>query len=116
MTSIETTKLAIQQLSNDETCQISTTPRILFSLTRALFPTFLPMQLTTSNTGNNAILISRRAIVLTLVGSTPIENAMLDTILRNGYLSTVKLWMDGILKGTLGELDSRCLYSKHSFL
>ena len=42
--------------------------------------------------------------MLTLVASTPLENAVIDVVLRNGYLSNVKLWMDDILKGTLGEL------------
>ena len=43
--------------------------------------------------------------MLSLVASTPLENAMLDSVLRNGYLSTVKLWMDDITKGTVGELE-----------
>ena len=43
--------------------------------------------------------------MLTLVGSTPNENTMLGTILHNGYLSSVKHWMDDILKGSLGEFD-----------
>jgi hypothetical protein len=46
--------------------------------------------------------------VLTLVASTPAENAMLDIVLQNGYLSTVKLWMDDILKGSLGEFSWDC--------
>jgi len=52
----------------------------------------------------NAILISRRSIILTLVASTPTENTTLETVLQNGYLSTVKLWMDDILTGSVGEL------------
>jgi len=69
------------------------------------------LELTTSNTisgdsGNrNAILISRRSIVLTLVASTPTENTMLDIVLQNGYLNTIKLWMDDILRGSLGGID-----------
>jgi hypothetical protein len=50
-----------------------------------------------------AILISRRSIILGLVGSTPPSNASLDTILRNGYLSTAKQWMDDVLNGSIGE-------------
>lgn len=53
-----------------------------------------------------AILISRRCIILTLVASTPTENTTLDLILQNGYLSEVKLWMDDILKGFVGEFFS----------
>lgn len=63
------------------------------------------MQLTTSPTGTNDVLISRRAAVLTLVASTPLENTMLDIVLQNGYLKKVKVWMDDILKGTLGRLN-----------
>jgi len=43
--------------------------------------------------------------VLTLVASTPTENIMLDVILQNGYLDTVKIWMDDILKGSIGGID-----------
>jgi len=71
------------------------------------------LELTTSNnieniydnTGTDSILISRRAIILFLVASTPTANAILDTILEDGYLSMVKLWLDDILKGTLGGID-----------
>ena len=72
------------------------------------------MQLTTSNAADNAVLISRRSVVLSLVASTPLENAMLDIVLRNGYLSTVKLWMDDIMKGTLGKLGGGLCYLNHS--
>jgi hypothetical protein len=41
-----------------------------------------------------------------LVASTPTENTTLDLILQNGYLSEVKLWMDDILKGFVGEFFS----------
>jgi len=71
------------------------------------------LELTSSNTENisadsemrNAILVSRRSIVLTLVASTPIENTMLGSILQNGYLSTVNLWMSDILRGSVGGID-----------
>ena len=43
--------------------------------------------------------------MLALVASTPTESSVLDIVLQNGYLSTVKLWMDDILKGTLGEFE-----------
>ena len=54
----------------------------------------------------NAILISRRSTIVTIIGSTPIENSTLDTVLQNGYLGTVKLWMDDILRGTVGTFPS----------
>mmetsp|Transcript_25460 Transcript_25460/g.47448 ORF Transcript_25460/g.47448 Transcript_25460/m.47448 type:complete len:872 (-) Transcript_25460:2332-4947(-) len=52
-----------------------------------------------------AILISRRCIILALVGATPTSNSSLDVILQNGYLSTVKQWMDAILNGSVGGVD-----------
>ena len=52
--------------------------------------------------------------MLSLVASTPLENAMLGMVLRNGYLSTVKLWMDDIMKGTLGKLGGGLCYLNHS--
>ena len=48
-------------------------------------------------------LVSRRCIILALVASTPSENSSLEVILKNGYLNTVKLWMDDILSGSEGE-------------
>jgi hypothetical protein len=50
-----------------------------------------------------AILVSRRCIILALVGSTPIDTSSLTIILKDGYLSTVKHWMDDILSGSLGK-------------
>lgn len=66
-----------------------------------------------------AVLITRRCIILTLVASTPTENTTLDLILQNGYLSEVKLWMDDILKGFVGEFfpsmfDNRTVAYIHS--
>ena len=83
----------------------------IISLTGDLFLSFLTTQLTASETSflhgdsneRNAILVSRRSVVLTLVGSTPTENAVLHTILQKGYLSVVKIWMDDVFKGSLGK-------------
>lgn len=50
-------------------------------------------------------LISRRCLVLALVGSTPSSVSSLDLILQNGYLSSVKTWLDDILDGSLGEFQ-----------
>uniref|UniRef100_A0A7S4AAD9 RRM domain-containing protein n=2 Tax=Pseudo-nitzschia australis TaxID=44445 RepID=A0A7S4AAD9_9STRA len=71
------------------------------------------LEMTSNNTesiagdsnNKNAILISRRSTIVTIIGSTPIENSTLDTVLQNGYLGAVKLWMDDILKGTVGGID-----------
>jgi hypothetical protein len=49
------------------------------------------------------ILVSRRCLVLALVGSTPIDTGILAIILKDGYLNTVKQWMDDILSGSVGK-------------
>ena len=50
-----------------------------------------------------SIIISRRCIILSLVSFTPNDTSTLELILQNGYLNVVKLWMDDILNGSLGE-------------
>mmetsp|Transcript_27438 Transcript_27438/g.65869 ORF Transcript_27438/g.65869 Transcript_27438/m.65869 type:complete len:746 (+) Transcript_27438:1751-3988(+) len=52
-----------------------------------------------------ANLVARRSIILALVGSTPEGNTSVDQILANGYLGAVKLWLNDILKGTVGGVD-----------
>ena len=52
-----------------------------------------------------SILAQRRCIILAIVGSTPPTNYSLARILQNGFLSTVKSWLDDILSGNVGELD-----------
>ncbi|KAG7346295.1 RNA recognition motif containing protein [Nitzschia inconspicua] len=52
-----------------------------------------------------AILVSRRCLILALVGSTPVDSSSLGTILQNGYLSSVRTWMDEILSGSVGGVD-----------
>jgi hypothetical protein len=39
----------------------------------------------------------RRCIVLAVVGGTPIETPSLSRLVVNGYLDSVKLWLDEIL-------------------
>jgi hypothetical protein len=57
-----------------------------------------------------ACLIARRSIILALVGSTPEGNSSVDQILAAGYLGTVKLWLNDILKETVGEFATACLH------
>lgn len=52
----------------------------------------------------NKILAQRRCIILAIVGATPSSNTSLALILQNGFLSTVKSWLDDILNGSVGEL------------
>jgi hypothetical protein len=51
----------------------------------------------------NAILAQRRCIILAIVGSTPASNRSMTLIMESGYLSCVKLWLDDILSGLIGE-------------
>ena len=50
-----------------------------------------------------AVVAYRRCIILAVVGSTPASSQALERILSNGFLSTVKLWLDEILNGAVGE-------------
>lgn len=45
----------------------------------------------------------RRCLVLAFVGSTPSSFSSLDHILSNGYLTSVKSWLDGMLASTEGR-------------
>jgi hypothetical protein len=60
-----------------------------------------------------AILVQRRCIILAIVGSTPYNNKSLARILSNGFLSTVRSWLEDILSGSVGELVLYCR-SAHS--
>eukprot|EP00594_Rhizosolenia_setigera_P007953 CAMPEP_0178969600 /NCGR_PEP_ID=MMETSP0789-20121207/18968_1 /TAXON_ID=3005 /ORGANISM="Rhizosolenia setigera, Strain CCMP 1694" /LENGTH=49 /DNA_ID= /DNA_START= /DNA_END= /DNA_ORIENTATION= len=41
----------------------------------------------------------RRAILLTIVGATPTESRTLKNIMEEGYLFTVKSWLEDIQNG-----------------
>jgi hypothetical protein len=45
----------------------------------------------------------RRCVVLAFIGSTPSNFTSLDHILSNGYLTSVKAWLDGMLASTEGR-------------
>jgi hypothetical protein len=51
----------------------------------------------------NSVLAQRRCIILAVVGSTPTNSTSLEYILSSGFLNTVKLWLDQILSGSVGE-------------
>ena len=44
----------------------------------------------------------RRCVVLAIVGATPAESPSVGRILTNGYLDSVKLWLDDTLSGSEG--------------
>ena len=49
------------------------------------------------------VLVQRRSILLTIVGSTPSDNQMLPAVLNCGYLSAVKGWIEDILNKRVGK-------------
>jgi hypothetical protein len=51
-----------------------------------------------------AVLEQRRAIILAIIGATPDSSPSLERVLSNGYLSGVKVWLDQVLDGSVGEL------------
>lgn len=51
----------------------------------------------------SAVLEYRRCIILAIAGATPTSNAQLVQILTNGFLDSVKSWLDDILSGSVGE-------------
>jgi hypothetical protein len=54
-----------------------------------------------------AVLEQRRAIILAIIGATPENSPSLDRVLSNDYLSGVKVWLDQVLDGSVGELRVR---------
>ena len=51
-------------------------------------------------------LVMRRSMILALVGSSSTDNSALAQILLDGFLGTVKAWLNDILKGSAGKLLS----------
>jgi len=51
------------------------------------------------------LLIQRRSILLTIIGSTPSDNELLSAILNSGYLLSVKVWIEDILNRRVGAVD-----------
>ena len=49
------------------------------------------------------VLAQRRCIILAIVGATPSSNSSLHNILQNGFLSTVKSWMNDAMNGSVGK-------------
>ena len=68
-----------------------------------------------------AALEQRRCILLAIVGATPGSSPSLERVLSDGYLSSVKSWLDDILTGSVGELivcnsPQDCTFSSHPYL
>jgi hypothetical protein len=57
-----------------------------------------------------AILAQRRCIILAIVGSTPASNSSMALIMESGFLSSVKLWLDDIMSGLVGELPQALVF------
>jgi hypothetical protein len=63
----------------------------------------MAMSTATIAADKNAALAQRRCIILAIVGSTPSSNDSLSQILQNGFLRTIKSWLEEILNGSVGE-------------
>lgn len=49
------------------------------------------------------VLDYRRCVVLAIVGATPTESPSLGRILSDGYLASVKSWLDDIFRNSEGR-------------
>ena len=52
-----------------------------------------------------AMLAQRRAVLLSVVGSTPASNDAVTSVLNDGFLVTIKAWLDDILNSVVGGVD-----------
>jgi len=52
-----------------------------------------------------AVLEQRRCLLLAIIGSTTSSNKALEKIVDNGYLSSVKTWLDDALANRVGGID-----------
>jgi hypothetical protein len=55
--------------------------------------------------GKKSVLEQRRCLILAIVGSTSADFPSVSRIISNGYLSHIKVWLDEILKGSVGKLE-----------
>uniref|UniRef100_A0A7S1BPG2 RRM domain-containing protein n=1 Tax=Corethron hystrix TaxID=216773 RepID=A0A7S1BPG2_9STRA len=51
------------------------------------------------------ILVYRRCVLLTVLGSTPGSDAIVANLIVKGYLNSVKVWLEDILSGSVGGID-----------
>lgn len=63
------------------------------------------MPATSGDEEKASVLVRRRSILLALCAATPVEATSLRTIIQNGYLTTVKSWLDDILSGSTGGIE-----------
>jgi len=63
------------------------------------------MPATSSDEEKASVLVRRRSILLALCAATSVEAKSLQSIIQNGYLMTVKGWLDDILSGSTGGID-----------
>ncbi|KAL7570364.1 hypothetical protein ACA910_017203 [Epithemia clementina (nom. ined.)] len=52
-----------------------------------------------------SVLEQRRCLLLAIAGSTAPSSKTLERVLANGYLSTIKTWLDDTLSGRVGGVD-----------
>ena len=52
-----------------------------------------------------AMLAQRRAVLLSVIGSTPASNESVISVLNNGFIGTTKAWLDDVLNSVVGGID-----------
>ena len=52
-----------------------------------------------------AMLAQRRAVLLSVIGSTPASNEAVATVLNDGFIGTIKAWLDDVLNSVVGGVD-----------
>ena len=52
-----------------------------------------------------SMLAQRRAVLLSVIGSTPASNEAVSTVLNNGFIGTIKAWLDDVLNSVVGGVD-----------
>jgi len=52
-----------------------------------------------------AMLAQRRTVLLSVIGSTPASNAAVTSVLNDGFLETIKAWLDDVLNSVVGGVD-----------
>ena len=52
-----------------------------------------------------AMLAQRRAVLLSVVGSTPASSDAVTSVLNDGFLVTITAWLDDILNSVVGGVD-----------
>lgn len=48
-------------------------------------------------------MVQRRTILLAVAAGTPADSPTLESVIAEGYLNAVKIWLDDVLQHSVGE-------------